>query len=180
MGGWGRGFRRTWTPSKSTTGLNHSIMEASAKSNWKQTNLSFNLQLIQTFSSFFFTKTYLGQTKKFEFRYFAYCHQVDIIKSYFMSFDAWIISEIDNDAYCVCTRDFSLCTHRNFGPVHTMYAVKISGTQTVFSFMRTQKKNLSQNDNFSTSFVWLLCQQWKSSYNINVAFARSLLTYHAI
>ena len=56
--------------------------------------------------------------------------------------------EIDNDAYCVCTHDFSL--------------------------------KLSQNDNFSTSFVWLLCQQWKSSYNINVAFAGSILTYHAI
>ena len=52
-------------------------------------------------------------------------------------------SEIDNDAYCVCTHDFPLCTHKKFGPVRTMYAVKISGTQTVFGFMRTQiKKNL--------------------------------------
>ena len=96
-----------------------------------------------------------------------------------------IFSEIDNDAYCVCTHDFSLCTHRKFRPVRTMYAVKISGTQTVFGFMHTQIKKkiplkLSQNDNFSTSFVWLLCQQWKSSYNINVAFAGSILTYHAI
>ena len=89
-----------------------------------------------------------------------------------------VVSEIDNDAYCVCTHDFSLCTQRKFGTQRTMYAVKISGTQTVFGFMRTQKiqtLKLSENDNFSTSFVWLLCQQWKSSYNINVAFARSLL-----
>ena len=34
---------------------------------------------------------------------------------------------------------------------------------------------LSQNDNFSTSFVCLLCQQSKSSYNIYVAFDRSIL-----
>ena len=57
---------------------------------------------------------------------------------------AIVRSKIDNDAYCVCTHDFSLCTHRKFGPVRTMYAVKISGTQTFFGFMRTQikKKNL--------------------------------------
>ena len=51
-------------------------------------------------------------------------------------------SEIDNDAYCVCTHDFLLCMHRKFGPVRTMYAVKSSGTQTVFGFMRTQLKNI--------------------------------------
>ena len=87
------------------------------------------------------------------------------------------ISEIDNDAYCVCTHDFSLCTHKRFRPVRTMYAVKISGTLTVFGFMRTQiiiPLKLSQNDNFSTSFVWLLCQQSKSSYNIYAAFDRSM------
>ena len=50
------------------------------------------------------------------------------------------ISEIDNDAYCVCTHDFSPCTHRNISPVRTMYAVKISGTQTVYDLMRTQIK----------------------------------------
>ena len=71
-------------------------------------------------------------------------------------------SEIDNDAYCVCTHDFSLCTHKKFRPVRTMYAVKISGTLTVFGFMRTQIKiplKLKQTGNFSSSFVWLLCQQ---------------------
>ena len=51
-------------------------------------------------------------------------------------------SEIDNAAYCVCTHDFLLCTHKKFRPVHTMYAVKISGTLTVFDFMRTQIKYL--------------------------------------
>ena len=82
------------------------------------------------------------------------------------------ISEIDNDAYCVCTHDFSPCTHRNIRPVRTMYAVEISGTQTVFDLMRTQIK---QNDNLSTSIVWLLCQQSKSSYNINAASDRFIL-----
>ena len=53
-----------------------------------------------------------------------------------------LTSEIDNDAYCVCTHDFSLCTHKKFRPVRTMYAVKISGTLTVFGFMRTQIKYL--------------------------------------
>ena len=59
-----------------------------------------------------------------------------------------------------------------------MYTVKISGTQIVFGFMRTQIKlplQLSQNDNFSFSFVWLLCQQSKSSYNINAVFDHSIL-----
>ena len=51
-------------------------------------------------------------------------------------------SEIDNYAYCVCTHDFSLCTHKKFRPVHTMYAVKFSGTPTVFELMRTQIKYL--------------------------------------
>ena len=46
-------------------------------------------------------------------------------------------SEIDNNVYCVCTHDISLCTHRKFTHVRTTYAVKISGTQTVFGFMRT-------------------------------------------
>ena len=86
-----------------------------------------------------------------------------------------LISEIDNDAYCVCTHDFSPCTHRNIRPVRTMYAVKISGSQTVYDLMRTQIKislKLSQNDNLSTCIVRLLCQQSKSSYTMN--------TYHAI
>ena len=48
-------------------------------------------------------------------------------------------SEVDNDAYCVCTHDFLLCTHRKLRPVRTMYAVNISGTQTIFDFMRTRK-----------------------------------------
>ena len=67
-----------------------------------------------------------------------------------------LCSEIDNDAYCVCTHDFSPCTHRNIRPVRTMYAVKISGMQTVYDLMRTQIKiplKLSQNDNLSTSIV---------------------------
>ena len=84
-------------------------------------------------------------------------------------------SEIDNDAYCVCTHDFSPCTHRNFRPVRTMYGVKISGTQTVCNLMRTQIKiplKLSQNDNLSTSIVRLLCQQSKGSYNMNAASDR--------
>ena len=84
-------------------------------------------------------------------------------------------SEIDNDAHCVCTHDFSPCTHRNIRPVRTMYAVKISGTQTVYDLMRTQIKiplKLSQNDNLSTSIVRLLCQQSKSSYNMNAASDR--------
>ena len=107
-------------------------------------------------------------------------------------------SEIDNDAYCLCTHDFSPCTHRNIRPVHTMYAVKISGTQTVYDLMRTQIKiplKLSQNDNLSTSIVRLLCQQSKrmqllivsyyipcnilcifSSYTINVYSVQCLLT----
>ena len=91
----------------------------------------------------------------------------------------YMYSEIDNDAYCVCTHDFSPCTHRNIRPVRTMYAVEISGTQTVFDLMRTQIKKiplkLSQNDNLSTSIVWLLCQQSKSSYNINAASDRFIL-----
>ena len=49
-----------------------------------------------------------------------------------------IYREIDNDAYCVCTHEFSLCTHKKFRHVRTKYAVKISGTQTVFGFMHTQ------------------------------------------
>ena len=84
-----------------------------------------------------------------------------------------------------------------------MYAVEISGTQTVFDLMRTQIKKiplkLSQNDNLSTSIVWLLCQQSKvvtilmqllivsyyiscnilcifSSYTINVYSVQCLLT----
>ena len=59
-----------------------------------------------------------------------------------------------------------------------MYAVKISGTIKVLGFMRTQIKiplKLSQNDNFSTRFVWLLCQQSKSRFNINAAFDRFIL-----
>ena len=51
-------------------------------------------------------------------------------------------SEIDNDAYCVCTHDFSLCMHKNFRSLRTMFAVKISGTHTVLSFMFTQIKYL--------------------------------------
>ena len=68
----------------------------------------------------------------------------------------FITSEVDNDEYCVCMHDFLLCTHKKLRPVHTMYTVKISGTQTVFGFMRTEIKiplKLSHNDNFSTSFV---------------------------
>ena len=63
-------------------------------------------------------------------------------------------SEIDNNAYCVCTHDFSLFTHKKFRPVCTMYAVKISGKLTVFGFMRTQIEiplKLSQNDIFSAA-----------------------------
>ena len=52
-----------------------------------------------------------------------------------------MISDVDNDAYCLCTHNFLLCTHKKFRPVHTMYAVKIGGTQTFFSFMHTQIKN---------------------------------------
>ena len=88
------------------------------------------------------------------------------------------LSEIDNDAYCVCTHDFSPCTHRNIRPVRTMYAVKISGMQTVYGLMRTQIKillKLSQNDNLSNSIVRLLCQQSKSSYNMNAASDRFIL-----
>ena len=74
------------------------------------------------------------------------------------------ISEIDNDAYCVCTHDFSPCTHRNIRPVRTMYAVKISGTQTVYDLMRTQIK-----------IPLKLSQQSKSSYNMNAASDRFIL-----
>ena len=59
-----------------------------------------------------------------------------------------------------------------------MYTVKISGTQAVFDFMCTQIKiplKLSQNENCLASFVWLLCQQSKSSYNIKAAFDCSIL-----
>ena len=59
-----------------------------------------------------------------------------------------------------------------------MYAVKIGGTQTVYDLMRTQIKiplKLSQNDNLSTSIVRLLCQQSKSSYNMNAASDRFIL-----
>ena len=92
--------------------------------------------------------------------------------------DRAISSEIDNDVYCVCTHDISLCTHTKFRHVHTMYAVKFSGTQTVFGFMRAQLKYLSENRDktiFFTNLIWLLCQQSNSSYNNNVAFDRSLL-----
>ena len=92
-----------------------------------------------------------------------------------------LASDKDNDAYCVCTHNFSLRTHKRFRLVRTMYAVRISGTQTVFSFMRTQIKmplTLSQNDSFSTGFVWLLCQQSKSGYSINAAFDRSIHITH--
>ena len=58
-----------------------------------------------------------------------------------------------------------------------MYAVKISGTQTVFGFMRIQiKKKTTSNCHKTTSFH-LLCQQLKSSYNINVAFTYHVLHY---
>ena len=60
-----------------------------------------------------------------------------------------------------------------------MYAVKISGTQTVYDLMRTQIKkiplNLSQNDNLSTSILRLLCEQSESSYNMNAASDRFIL-----
>ena len=85
-----------------------------------------------------------------------------------------VYSEIDNDAYCVCTHDFSPCMHRNIRPVRTMYAVKISD----YDLMRTQIKiplKSSQNENLSTSIVRLLCQQSKSSYNMNAASDRSIL-----
>ena len=55
---------------------------------------------------------------------------------------------------------------------------KISGTQTVYDLMRTQIKiplKWSQNDNLSTSIVRLLCQQSKSSYNMNAASDRFIL-----
>ena len=52
-----------------------------------------------------------------------------------------MISDVDNDAYCLCTHNFLLCTHKKFRPVRTWYAEKIGGTQTFFSFMRTQIKN---------------------------------------
>ena len=61
-------------------------------------------------------------------------------------------SEIDNDVYCVCTHDISLCTHTKFRHVRTMYAVKFSGTQTVFGFMRTQLKYLSENRDKNEKF----------------------------
>ena len=85
-----------------------------------------------------------------------------------------LTSEIDDDAYCVCVLTIFHSVRIKIRPVRTMYAVKISDMQTVFCFMRTQIKNmyllkLSQINNFLTSFVWLLCQQSKSSYNINVA-----------
>ena len=54
-----------------------------------------------------------------------------------------------------------------------MYALKISGTQTVYDLMLTQIKiplKLSQNDNLS-----LLFQQSKSSYNMNAASDRFIL-----
>ena len=69
-------------------------------------------------------------------------------------------------------------------PVCTMYAVKISGTHTFFGFVYSDKipVKFSQNNNLTTSFVWLLCQQSKSSNNIYVAFDRPILhtLYHAI
>ena len=91
-------------------------------------------------------------------------------------------SKIDNNAYCVCTHDFSLCTHRKFGPVRTMYAVKISGTQTFFGFMRTQIKKNLQNCYKMTILQLSLsgCSVNNGKVVINVAFARSILTYHAI
>ena len=44
-------------------------------------------------------------------------------------------SEIDSDAYCVCTHDFLLRAHNIFKPVHTMYAVK-SAECKQFRFLR--------------------------------------------
>ena len=89
-------------------------------------------------------------------------------------------SEVDNDVYCVCTHDISLRTHNKSRPVRNMYAVKISGTQTVFNLMRTQIRiqlTLSQNGKFSTSLllVLLLCPESKSSYNLLFH-----ITYHAM
>ena len=66
-------------------------------------------------------------------------------------------SDVDNDAYCVCTHDFSLCTHKKLRPVRTMYAVKISGTQTVFGFMRTQIK---------IPFKFLICYKMTINFQL--------------
>ena len=63
------------------------------------------------------------------------------------------------------------------------YHVRSKNQQYANSFrfyVYSDKKNeiplkLSQNDKLSASFVLLLCQQSKSSYNINAAFDRSIL-----
>ena len=45
----------------------------------------------------------------------------------------------------------------------------------VYSDKKRIHLKLPQNDNFSAIFVWLLCLQSKSSYNINAAFDRPIL-----
>ena len=71
-----------------------------------------------------------------------------------------IYNAIDNDAFCLCMHDLSLCTHKT---VRTMYAAKISGT--CICVLRKKYLKNSQNDNLSTSFVCLLCQESINSYN---------------
>ena len=64
--------------------------------------------------------------------------RVPSLAGYFFDFreleTQWVFSEIDNDAYCVCTHDLSPCTHRNIRPVRTMYAVEISRYANSFRF----------------------------------------------
>ena len=40
-------------------------------------------------------------------------------------------SNLDNDVYCICTHDTSICTHKKFRPVRTMYNVAIYYVSTV-------------------------------------------------
>ena len=74
---------------------------------------------------------------------------------------------------------FSLCTHKKFRPVRTMYAVKISGTLlTVFDFMRTQIKiplKLKQTGNFQVVLSGCSVNNRKVVNHIYAAFDGSIL-----
>ena len=85
------------------------------------------------------------------------------------------VSEVDNDAYYVCTHNFSLCTHKNIQTCAYHVHSKNQQYTNSFRFYAYSDKNTFKIDTFSTSFVWLLCQQSKSSYNINAGILHQFL-----
>ena len=74
---------------------------------------------------------------------------------------------------------FSLCRHKKLRAMRTMYAVnqRYANSFQFYAYSDIILLKLLQNDNFSTFFVWLLCQQLKGTlYNVNVAFDCSIFT----